>query len=478
MLTIREVLCNISAMKVNNMLMLAVAAFAMFAHATPTVSRSVPKGWIEDVAKARAKAAKEGKFVFMAFSGSDWCGYCIRMDAEVFSQHAFVRQASKKYVLVMIDSPRDKSRLSALAATQNPELERQYSIGGYPSMVITDSKGKLVKHTVGYNKGGPKAFLERLDNLMAGIDWPSPLGGGLQVDMEDVEGLFVNREEECIGEIVVSEDLVVSRKPPKSLDEDNCDMEGVRFILANLVKELTAATSDPRASASLHLTAADKLLKQYTKAAGVTKEEMLESQIRLLHRMSKGASTDKVKKAFETKISSLRHQTKNADCYIADEDVHSAPDWISLDGFCVWSVPESLEVAVSDGLLDEKGEKAAFADMLKTARKMFAARGPIVNSAVKLAKSETGSDAKKNLAALDGAVAACERIGTASHGKFTYSQHEKLIVKSRVLSAYMKLLRAVASESDSAAVKSVVSTKVASLEAAAESLGKKLAKMK
>ena len=90
------------------MLMLAVAAFAMFAHATPTVSRSVPKGWIEDVAKARAKAAKEGKFVFMAFSGSDWCGYCIRMEAEVFSQHAFIRQASKKYVLVMIDNPRKR----------------------------------------------------------------------------------------------------------------------------------------------------------------------------------------------------------------------------------------------------------------------------------------------------------------------------------------------------------------------------------
>ena len=158
--------------------------------------------------------------------------------------------------------------------------------------------------------------------------------------------------------------------------------------------------------------------------------------------------------------------------------MHSAPEWISLDGFCAWNAPESLEIAISDGLLDENGETAALADMLKTARKMFAARGPIVNSAAGLAKSETGSDAKKHLAALDGAIAACEKIGTASHGKFTYSQHEKLIVKSRVLGAYMKLLKAVASEADSAAVKSVVSTKMASLEAAAETLGKKLAKMK
>ena len=478
MLTIREVLCNISAMKVNNMLMLAVAAFAMFAYATPSVSLSVPKGWMEDVAKARVKAANEGKFVFMAFSGSDWCGWCMRMEQEVFSQHEFVRQASKKYVLVMIDSPNDRSKLSDLAASQNRGIVKQYSITRFPSMVITDSKGEVVRQTSGYNQGGPKAFLDKLDGLMSGVKWPTPLGGGLEVDPSDIEGLFINREKECIGEVLVSEDLTVSRKAPKPLDEAKCDMQSVRLILANLAKELTVATSDPRASVSSHLSAADKLIKQYAKEVGVSKEEMLESQIRLLHRVSKCAWNYKVKKSFETKIASLRHQTKNADCYIADEDVHSAPDWVSLDGFCDWSPPESLDVAISDGLLDEKGEKAALSDMLKTARKMLAARGPIVNSAVSLSRSETGSDAKKHLAALDSAIAACERIGTASHGKFTYSQHEKLIIKSRVLSSYMKLLRAVASETDSAAVKSVISTKMASLEAAAESLGKKLAKMK
>ena len=465
-------------MKVRNMLMLAVAAVAVFAHATPTVSRSVPKGWMEDVAKARVKAANEGKFVFMAFSGSDWCGYCMRMDAEVFSQNAFVRQASKKYVLVMIDIPRDKSKLSALAASQNPALAQQYSIGGFPSMVITDSKGTVVRQTGGYHQGGPKVFLNKLESLMAGVEWPTPLGGGSQVDLSDLEGLFINRAEECRGEIMLGEDLAVTRKSPKSLDDGKCDMQAVRLILTDLAKELSAATSDPRASVSSHLTAADKLVRQYAKAAGITKEEMLESHIRLLHRMSKGASSANLKKSFEAKIASLRHQTKNSDCYIADEDVHSAPEWISLDGFCAWNAPESLEIAISDGLLDENGETAALADMLKTARKMFAARGPIVNSAAGLAKSETGSDAKKHLAALDGAIAACEKIGTASHGKFTYSQHEKLIVKSRVLGAYMKLLKAVASEADSAAVKSVVSTKMASLEAAAETLGKKLAKMK
>ena len=119
-----------------------VVMVSALAQSTPSVSLSVPKGWIEDVAKARAKAALQGKFVLMAFSGSDWCGWCVRMEKEVFSQQEFVGKASQKYVLVMIDIPRDKSKLSDLAASQNQEIARQYRIGGYPSVVITDAKGE------------------------------------------------------------------------------------------------------------------------------------------------------------------------------------------------------------------------------------------------------------------------------------------------------------------------------------------------
>ena len=80
--------------------------------AAQSVSKSVPKGWMEDFEAARRQAAKEGKLILMNFSGSDWCGWCKKMDSEVFSQERFVKEASKKYVLVMIDSPKDSSILS------------------------------------------------------------------------------------------------------------------------------------------------------------------------------------------------------------------------------------------------------------------------------------------------------------------------------------------------------------------------------
>lgn len=158
------------------MLVKAVMAAALFAATeavcAPAVSRSVPKGWIEDFEAAKQQAAKEGKFILMDFSGSDWCGWCRRMDEEVFSQNKFIKEVSKRYVLVMIDSPSDKSILSKLALTQNAGLKAKYGIRGFPSVVIVDSAGEVVKRHSGYREGGPKGYLKYLEELMKGVKWP------------------------------------------------------------------------------------------------------------------------------------------------------------------------------------------------------------------------------------------------------------------------------------------------------------------
>jgi thioredoxin-related protein len=156
--------------------------FAVFAVATmlaateavgaPAVTRSVPKGWIEDFEAAKRQAATEGKFILMDFSGSDWCGWCRKMDEEVFSQSKFIKEASKQYVLVMIDSPSDKSILSKLAQEQNGKLRAKYGVRGFPSVVIVDSAGEVVKRHAGYRKGGPKGYMKYLKELMDGVKWP------------------------------------------------------------------------------------------------------------------------------------------------------------------------------------------------------------------------------------------------------------------------------------------------------------------
>ena len=154
-------------------LLLALVALAGAVRGSE-LSKAVPTGWIEDFEAAKASAAKEGKYILTVFSGSDWCGFCRKLDSEVFSQAEFRKKAAEKYVLVMIDSPRDKSRLSKLAAEQNPELVRRFGICGYPTVIVADAYGDAVSRSSGYKRGGPAGYLKVLDELMAGKVWPRP----------------------------------------------------------------------------------------------------------------------------------------------------------------------------------------------------------------------------------------------------------------------------------------------------------------
>lgn len=451
------------------LLILALVLAAMPARTAPAVSLGVPDGWMEDVAKARRQAALQGKFVFMAFSGSDWCGWCRRMDQEVFSQSDFIRKASRKYVLVMIDCPQNKSRLSELAATQNPDLERQYRIVGYPSMVITDSKGRKVASLSGYTKGGPPAFLDKLDGAMAGVKWPTLFIGENPVEQGDLVPLFIERIGECKGELAVDDELAVSRRPVKSLNARNCDMIAVRSRLYKLVDELNAMMEGAGGNPAAHVRTIDALIKVYAKEAKLDKEELLETQIRLWFRLSKGFQSPDVRKEAEAKLASLKLQTKNAEDYIAGEELRLAPEWMELDDLGAWAVPKKLRMAASEGRLNDKSLRSAQAEALKTARKMQLAKAAVANAAIKLMDCETAAEAKKSLARLDGAVAACEKSGTSALGKFSYSANEKQAAKERVLAGYIKLLMAIEPEINGDAAP-IVKARLAKLKALAASM--------
>jgi protein disulfide-isomerase len=121
---------------------------------------AVKDGWMDDLAKAQAKAKAENKKILLDFTGSDWCGWCKKLDAEVFSQQEFKDYAAKKLVLVELDFPHGFK----LAATQkqNEALAKKFQIRGYPTIVITSASGAR-KGELGYVEGGPKAFIKALE---------------------------------------------------------------------------------------------------------------------------------------------------------------------------------------------------------------------------------------------------------------------------------------------------------------------------
>ncbi len=140
----------------------------------PPVSKHVPKGWTEDFEAARQQAAKEGKFVLLAFSGSDWCGPCMALEKEVLSQRKYMGRLTKKYVPVMMSVPRDKSTLSKLAASQNDVLKERYGIRAFPTIVVVNPlDGEEVKRHSGYRSNDSNGYLKQLDGMMKGVKWPA-----------------------------------------------------------------------------------------------------------------------------------------------------------------------------------------------------------------------------------------------------------------------------------------------------------------
>ncbi len=119
--------------------------------------------WLTDHAQALEKAKKEKKVILMDFTGSDWCGWCVKLEKEVFSQKEFIDYAKEHLVLLTVDFPRGKDLESHVKA-QNNKLQQQYKIEGFPTIVVLNSDGKEIGR-LGYMRGGPSAFIAELKKL-------------------------------------------------------------------------------------------------------------------------------------------------------------------------------------------------------------------------------------------------------------------------------------------------------------------------
>lgn len=132
--------------------------------AVGSVSQAIGVGWTDNFEQAKAKAASEDKDLLVDFTGSDWCGWCIRLDKEVFQKDVFKTEAPKEFVLVALDYPRDKSLVSEETTQQNNRLKNEYAIRGYPTIYLMDESGRPYART-GYQAGGADTYLAHLAEL-------------------------------------------------------------------------------------------------------------------------------------------------------------------------------------------------------------------------------------------------------------------------------------------------------------------------
>jgi thioredoxin-related protein len=127
------------------------------------ITASAASNWVTDYKKAQEDAKAGKKLMLLEFTGSDWCGWCMKLDKEVFSTPEFQNFASKNLVLVKLDFPRSKPQTEALKK-QNEQLAQKYGIQGFPTIIVLNGRGEKVGE-FGYMEGGPSPFLAKLETL-------------------------------------------------------------------------------------------------------------------------------------------------------------------------------------------------------------------------------------------------------------------------------------------------------------------------
>jgi len=121
--------------------------------------------WTNNYPAALAQASAQNKLVLLDFTGSDWCPYCQLLHKEVLTTPAFQSFADTNYVLVRVDFPHQK-QLPDEVRQQNRNLQQQFNVYTFPTLIVVNAEGKGLGRKVGYNPGsGPGPVIAMLTRI-------------------------------------------------------------------------------------------------------------------------------------------------------------------------------------------------------------------------------------------------------------------------------------------------------------------------
>jgi thioredoxin-related protein len=123
--------------------------------------------WHYNLDEAKKVAQLEHKHILLNFSGSDWCGPCIRLRKEIFESEEFKTFAASSLILVNADFPRlKKNKLSSSQQEINNAAADKYNLKGiFPYTVILDANGKVLKEWEGLPDTTPAQFIQEIQSL-------------------------------------------------------------------------------------------------------------------------------------------------------------------------------------------------------------------------------------------------------------------------------------------------------------------------
>ncbi|MES2266957.1 MAG: thioredoxin family protein [Bacteroidota bacterium] len=133
-------------------------ALTLFALINPAII------WLGDFTQAQKEAQRTHKLIVINFSGSDWCGPCIRTRKEILETGTFENYASDHLVLVRADFPRQKkNQLPKDQVKRNEELADKYNPDGeFPLTLLVDENGKVLIKWDGFPNVTPEVFVAQI----------------------------------------------------------------------------------------------------------------------------------------------------------------------------------------------------------------------------------------------------------------------------------------------------------------------------
>jgi len=125
---------------------------------------SANSGWVNDFDKAKQTAQAEHKLILLNFSGSDWCGPCIRMHKEIFESNTFTAYSNDHLILLKADFPRlKKNQLPPDQQIKNDQLAESYNKEGkFPMTLLLNADGKILKKWEGFPATDADAFTNQV----------------------------------------------------------------------------------------------------------------------------------------------------------------------------------------------------------------------------------------------------------------------------------------------------------------------------
>ena len=165
-------------MKLHKFFFSTLAAVLAATASTVFAATSTPEGFTDNLDEALQKASRENKLVMAVFSGSDWCGWCKKLEKEILSDKEFINSIRTFIIPVYIDNPQNQDLLSDYGKKNNRKTTSKYKISGFPTVLILDKSGTVLNKT-GYRRGGAKEYAKHLlgltSNLPEKTKWLNPI---------------------------------------------------------------------------------------------------------------------------------------------------------------------------------------------------------------------------------------------------------------------------------------------------------------